>query len=388
MARQCGECVYATTIRNGGAGELVCACVPGFEGRLSYVAAGEGCRSYRAKPTPPLRLEPPVPPSDDIRYIPLTRGLFAIVDASDYEWLSGFKWHATTGRKAYACFSRKDKVIYMHRLIMNPPEGKFVDHHDGNSLNYRRCNLRLCNKAQNAWNRPAVGGTSRFKGVYRNKDGKWKAGIRVGGQQTFIGLFDDEIEAAKAYDGKARELFGEFAYLNFPATGRIVRLEGRICAHSRASATLTVVSRHHRQTGFAAATRPLKSETRISKFETNSKIRNPKLKTEHNSAPILRHSEPGRGVWSRVQDMACSGPDVSTSLRAAFPERSRGAQHDKIRRRQDAAEPFWLLGSYGFGHCFRNGTGQQTSACGGVVGLRTSYFEFPPAPLEGVGPGP
>jgi hypothetical protein len=68
--------------------------------------------------------------------------------------------------------------------------------------------------------------------VHRDKNGKWKAGIRVGGRQTFIGLFDDEVEAARAYDRKAREMFGEFAYLNFPDGGRIVRLTGRIYVHS------------------------------------------------------------------------------------------------------------------------------------------------------------
>jgi hypothetical protein len=254
VSMNCNDCVYATTIRNGGAGEMVCACVPGFEGRLSYVAAGQGCRAFRARPSPPVRLEPPAPPNDEIRYIPLTRGLFAIVDAADYEWLSGFRWHATSGRRPYACLARKDKVIYMHRLIMNPPEGKFVDHVDGNSLNYRRSNLRICTKAQNAWNRPAVGGTSRFKGVHRDPSGKWKAGIRVGGQQTFIGLFDDEIEAARAYDRMARERFGEFAYLNFPH-GCVVRLAGRIRVHSGVRGRIRLKARGHRPTPCAAATR-------------------------------------------------------------------------------------------------------------------------------------
>jgi hypothetical protein len=223
-----------------------------------------------------LRLEPPEPPNDEIRYIPLTRGLFAIVDAADYEWLNGFKWHATSGAKPYACFACKDKVIYMHRLIMNAPKGLFVDHIDGNSLNYRRSNLRNCTKAQNAWNRPALGGTSRFKGVHRDKHGKWKAAIRVGGRQTFIGLFGDEVEAARAYDRMAREMFGEFAYLNFPASGRVVRLAGRIHVHSHVRGRIAVKSSNHRQpvrqaqgsaapirlslrAGFAAATRSTQS---------------------------------------------------------------------------------------------------------------------------------
>ena len=198
-----------------------------------------------------MRLEPPEPPNEDVRYIPLTRGLFAIVDREDYEWLSRHKWHATSGRP-YACFCQNDRRIYMHRLIMNPPEGLFVDHIDGNSLNYRRSNLRICTKAQNAWNRPALGGTSRFKGVHRDASGKWKAVIRSGGRQTFLGLFDDEVEAARAYDAMAQKLFGDFAYLNFPNGFRVVGLAGRICIRSHVRGRMIVRGRAGRPSASSA----------------------------------------------------------------------------------------------------------------------------------------
>jgi len=105
----------------------------------------------------------------------------------------------------------------MHRFILNAPRHKLVDHIDGNGLNNRKANLRLCNHSQNAWNRrPNSGCHSKYKGVYWNKDKKkWHATISKSYKRIHLGYFDNEIEAARAYDKKAKEFFGEFAYLNF-----------------------------------------------------------------------------------------------------------------------------------------------------------------------------
>ncbi len=106
----------------------------------------------------------------------------------------------------------------MHRLIMNAPAGLVVDHIDGNSLNNRKTNLRICTQAQNIHNsRPRRNRSSKYKGVFWNKvNKKWSVSIRKGDKRIYLGGFDDEIEAALAYDRKAEELFGEFAYLNMP----------------------------------------------------------------------------------------------------------------------------------------------------------------------------
>ena len=106
----------------------------------------------------------------------------------------------------------------MHRAILNAPKGLLVDHIDGNGLNNRKSNLRLCTFAQNAHNsRPRRNSSSRYKGVCWHKlKKKWTVSIYKGGKRTYLGYYDDEIEAALAYDRKAEELFGEFAYLNFP----------------------------------------------------------------------------------------------------------------------------------------------------------------------------
>jgi len=96
-------------------------------------------------------------------------------------------------------------------------KGMVVDHLDGNSLNNRKSNLRVCTVSQNHQNRRWTYGSSRYKGVWWNKKmKKWVAGITLKRKYIFIGHFADEVAAAKAYDRKAAELFGEFAYLNFP----------------------------------------------------------------------------------------------------------------------------------------------------------------------------
>jgi hypothetical protein len=142
--------------------------------------------------------------------------LFATVDDSDYEEVSKYRWYAFGhGRNVYAATSKNGRMVYMHRMLMRPRKGYVVDHIDGNGLNNRRCNLRVCTPAQNLINKAPRGGTSRFTGVYRAKK-KWLAHVTHRGKYYYLGVFDDEVEAAKARDRKAYELHGEYAYLNFP----------------------------------------------------------------------------------------------------------------------------------------------------------------------------
>ncbi len=105
----------------------------------------------------------------------------------------------------------------MHRVIMNPPDDMVVDHIDSNGLNNRRTNLRVCTLLQNSYNRKTIKASSQYKGVRWNKRKKrWVSSISPNGKFILIGYFKDELTAAKAYDEKAKEFFGEFAYLNFP----------------------------------------------------------------------------------------------------------------------------------------------------------------------------
>jgi hypothetical protein len=290
--RDCAHCVCATMVWDGQAGGcsgcgsqiLVCANYPGRPGQLTRVRSGqptepgfEGpCRNFRAKPKPAVRRTPPEPPDPSVRYIPLTKGKFAIVDAEDYEWLSRYKWHAMGGSNPYACRKKNGRTILMHRMILKPPPGMVVDHINGNGLDNRKCNLRICTHAQNMRNRPAVGGTSTFKGVrWDTKSHKWLATICLNYRCICIGYFDDEIEAARAYDRKAAELFGPFAYLNFPDDLRIVCLSGRVGVRSHACGQLTVVKSEIRSSKSDSS-----DESDLSdESETKPNAPNPKLKT-------------------------------------------------------------------------------------------------------------
>ncbi|MBN1361383.1 MAG: HNH endonuclease [Sedimentisphaerales bacterium] len=203
---------------------LLCTNHPDSPGELHEVLPIETCRNFQAKrwhrprPQPPHRstrakLDDSNP---DVRRIPLGNGLFALVDACDYEKISKYKWRASRrGFTTYATCVKNGRVVYMHRMIMKARKGTLVDHIDGNGLNNRRCNLRLCTHGQNRANVGPRGGVSRFVGVGRQGD-KWVAKIVYRGKHHHLGLFDDEVEAAKARDRKAYDLHGEYAYLNFP----------------------------------------------------------------------------------------------------------------------------------------------------------------------------
>ncbi|MBN1359366.1 MAG: HNH endonuclease [Sedimentisphaerales bacterium] len=203
---------------------LLCTNHPDSPGELHEVLPIETCRNFKKKvwqhshqkPAPDSSPSVADECDSNVRRIPLGNGLFATVDAADYEKVSRYKWRAyRTGRRTYATCKNKGKFIYMHHMILRPRKGYVVDHIDGNGLNNQRCNLRECTRAQNLANARPRGGASQFIGVYRYRD-KWQAGITCRGQAFNLGIFDDEVEAPKARDRKAYELHGEYAYLDFP----------------------------------------------------------------------------------------------------------------------------------------------------------------------------
>lgn len=160
----------------------------------------------------------------NMKQIPLTQGKFAIVDDEYYEYLMQWKWYARKDENTYYAVrwimqNGKGIIQRMHRLILGlkKGDGKYTDHQNHNGLDNRLRNIRACTCSQNQQNRlPLKNISSRYKGVHLYKrTGKWKARIRLGKQSIHLGCFDKEIEAALAYDMKAKELFGEFAYLNF-----------------------------------------------------------------------------------------------------------------------------------------------------------------------------
>lgn len=150
--------------------------------------------------------------------IGLTQGKEAIVSEQDFEELSRWLWRYHND--GYACrmerINGKIKTIYMHRQIMNPSDDLHIDHINHDRLDNRRENLRICTNAENRRNqRRSKANTSGYKGVtWDKKFDKWKAQIGFEGKQIFISYSDDKHEAARKYNEKAVELFGEYARLN------------------------------------------------------------------------------------------------------------------------------------------------------------------------------
>ena len=164
--------------------------------------------------------------------ISLTRNQFAFVDDIDFEWLNRWKWQAMFNWNKTGFYARRragGKTIYMHRLIMNCPPDKDIDHKNHNILDNRRCNLRICKNKENQANRQVhTKKTSQYKGVYvrwNKRKKKWVSMIKHNYKNLYLGSYDSEVKAAKAYDKTAIELFGEFACLNFAKAACYERTE-------------------------------------------------------------------------------------------------------------------------------------------------------------------
>jgi hypothetical protein len=215
----CHTCVFAywdkgLWLRSLGLGMPLgplCANHPDAPGHERETPSGRICGNYRPRPkTPDLS-------DGTVKRIPITGGLYAYVDAVDYEQISRHHWRLVGG--GYAGRYENHRCILMHRQIMNPPEGMVVDHLSGNRMDNTRVNLHVCTPAENCRNRPKRrGSSSNYFGVYWVKPrNKWMAVICLGGRHNrTIGYFDDEAEAARAYDHAAVMHFGDAARLNFP----------------------------------------------------------------------------------------------------------------------------------------------------------------------------
>ena len=153
------------------------------------------------------------------------KDLVALIDEEDKS-LASLSWHAHKGKGEYyyACHregSGDRERLWLHNEVMETMLGRrvdadeLVDHINRDKLDCRRCNLRIATRSQNEANKAKGSrGASKYKGVTRTKGGKWKAEMTVDGIRLYLGTFDDEKNAARAYNEAAVENFGEYAHIN------------------------------------------------------------------------------------------------------------------------------------------------------------------------------
>jgi hypothetical protein len=108
------------------------------------------------------------------------------------------------------------KFGLMHRIVMKAKDGEIVDHINNNRDDNRSCNLRIASFGLNAHNKTkSKNASSKYFGVsFYKREKKWNAEITCKGIKYRLGVFKDEIDAAKAYNKKAIELYKENANLN------------------------------------------------------------------------------------------------------------------------------------------------------------------------------
>ena len=154
-----------------------------------------------------------------MKKIPLTQGLFALVDDGDFEYLSQWKWLARKEKNTYYAQrgvrkNGKLTVVHMHRLILRAEDGFDVDHRNGNGLDNQKFNLRKATRSQNKMNLQNLNSnnTSGVTGVSWFKiTQKWRAQITLNKKAKTIGYFDDKADAIKARRDAEKKYFGDFS---------------------------------------------------------------------------------------------------------------------------------------------------------------------------------
>jgi hypothetical protein len=231
--RQCGRCYFCRDL----AGTLQCLRNPPAldlatgAARWPSVLATDVCGAFRHADGNPLtsdrwpRNDVPIYHDDfgDYCRIPLTQGRFAKVDPEDYLWLAQFRWaakmqpHAVYAVRTVEADGRTQQ-IFMHREIMDTPDDMLCDHVNHDGSDNRKANLRNCTYSQNNANRrSSPNASSKYTGVSRDRRrNKWAAAIKKDGIPHNLGLFDNEEDAARAYDAAAWAMHHVYANLNFP----------------------------------------------------------------------------------------------------------------------------------------------------------------------------
>ena len=162
--------------------------------------------------------------------IPLNHGREALVDTEDlprvaaHRWYAACedgRWRAQRGERVREGDRARVRTIRMANFILGAPPGAHVAHVNGDGLDNWRANLRLSTpREEGARRRLNRNNRSGYRGVsWHAQTGKWRAGIVRRPLKLHIGYYATAAEAARAYDARACELFGEHAYRNFPGQG-------------------------------------------------------------------------------------------------------------------------------------------------------------------------
>ncbi len=155
-----------------------------------------------------------------LKTLELTQGQVAVIDDTDFDNLKAFNWFAVKDRdRWYAATSivrddGKRQLLRMHRFVADAPAEMQVDHINGNGLDNRRSNLRVCTHQENQWNRQAAprNSTTGLQGVNYNKANKnFRAAIKHNKKSIHLGVFSTKEAAFEAYKAASIKFKGEFS---------------------------------------------------------------------------------------------------------------------------------------------------------------------------------
>ena len=150
--------------------------------------------------------------------LPLTQGKVTLIDEDELPLLDGYTWRAQFIRNIWYAVTRVNgRTVYLHRLLEGNPCGMEVDHINGDGLDNRKTNRRICTHQENMRNvRRTTPPRSGFRGVYATSSGKFAARIKLNRKELYLGQYTTAEEADRVRDHHAKRIHGEFAYLNFP----------------------------------------------------------------------------------------------------------------------------------------------------------------------------
>lgn len=146
----------------------------------------------------------------------LGKDKFFQISPRDYPLIQKHTWWIQTSKKFYVRTSIHKKYIFLHRLLLKPTRDQEVDHINGDSLDYRRENLRICTHQQNRWNTSKrKDSTNKYRGIHFDKRSKlWRARIQANGIRHYSGYYKSEEAAANAFNLMAIAYHGKFAKIN------------------------------------------------------------------------------------------------------------------------------------------------------------------------------